>query len=80
MVITVLTVRSREWILAVFQAKPTARTLDLCSPDGTLAMAIQITSAEISFLFVYSFNWPDYLEEEITYSQDIWVSWEYKIN
>ena len=64
----VLTEGSNEMILTVLSANPTARNLDLCSPDGTLARAIQITSADISFLSVYSFNWPDYLEEEVTYN------------
>lgn len=44
----------------MLSAKPTAKKRDLCSPDGTLAKAIQTTSAVISLRSVYSFNWPVY--------------------
>ena len=54
-----LTEGSKEMIRTVLSANPTAKNLDLCSPEGTLAKAIQITSADISFLSVYSFNCPD---------------------
>ena len=52
----ILTEGSSEMIRTVLSANPTAKNLDLCSPEGTLAKAIQITSADISFLSVYSFN------------------------
>ena len=51
----------------VLSAKPTAKNLDLCSPEGTLAKAIQITSADMSFLSVYSFNCPDFKPMKIQY-------------
>ena len=43
-------------ILTVLSARPTARNRVLCSSLGTLLSAIQITSANISFLSVYSFT------------------------
>jgi hypothetical protein len=46
-------------ILTVLSANPTARNLDLCSPTGTLAKAMQMTSQDMSFLSVYSFSCPD---------------------
>lgn len=45
-------------IRTVLSESPTAKKRDLCSPAGTLARAIQITSLGISLRSVYSFNWP----------------------
>ena len=46
-------------IRTVLSARPTAKNRDRCSPDGTLAKAMQMTSADISFLSVYSLSCPD---------------------
>jgi hypothetical protein len=46
-------------ILTVLSANPTAKNLERCSPTGTLARAMQITSHDMSFLSVYSLSWPD---------------------
>lgn len=54
-----LTEGSREMMRTVLSASPTARNLERCSPGGTLARLMQTTSADISFLSVYSFSWPD---------------------
>lgn len=43
----------------VLSTKPTARNRERCSPGGTFARLMHTTSADISFLSVYSFSWPD---------------------
>lgn len=53
-----LTEGSREMMRTVLSASPTARNRERCSPGGTLARLMQTTSADISFLSVYSFSWP----------------------
>lgn len=58
--ISVHTEGSSEMIRTVLSASPTARNRERCSPGGTLARLIQTTSADISFLSVYSFSWPDW--------------------
>lgn len=55
-----LTEGSREMILTVLSMRPTAKKRDRCSPGGTLARLIHTTSADISFLSVYSFSCPDW--------------------
>ena len=54
-----LTEGSKDMIRTVLSARPTAKNRDRCSPDGTLAKAMQMTSADISFLSVYSLSCPD---------------------
>lgn len=43
----------------VLSTNPTARNRERCSPGGTFARLMHTTSADISFLSVYSFSWPD---------------------
>ena len=54
-----LTDGSREIILTVWSARPTARNLERCSPGGTVPRLMHTTSADISLRSVYSFSWPD---------------------
>lgn len=54
-----LTEGSRDMIRTVLSIRPTAKKRDRCSPGGTLARLIHTTSADISFLSVYSFSCPD---------------------
>lgn len=51
-----LTFWSNDMILTVLSSRPTARNRALCSPAGTLARLMHLTSVDISFLSVYSFN------------------------
>jgi hypothetical protein len=44
----------------VLSTSPAARKREGCSPGGTPAKLIHTTSADISFLSVYSFSWPDW--------------------
>ena len=53
-----LTLGSREMILTVSSARPTARKRLLCSPAGTRPSAMHTTSDDISLRSVYSFSWP----------------------
>lgn len=47
---------SREMMRTVLSTKPTAKNRERCSPGGTFARLMHTTSADISFLSVYSFN------------------------
>lgn len=51
-----LTDGSREIILTVWSARPTARNLERCSPGGTVPRLMHTTSADISLRSVYSFS------------------------
>lgn len=53
-----LTLGSREMILTVSSARPTAKKRHLCSPTGTRPKAMHTTSDDISLRSVYSFSWP----------------------
>lgn len=53
------TAGSNDIIRTVLSISPTAKNRALCSPLGTLANAIQITSAVIILRSVYSFSCPD---------------------
>jgi hypothetical protein len=55
---------SSEMMRTVLSTSPTARKRERCSPGGTLAKLIHTTSADISFLSVYSFSWPDWGERQ----------------
>lgn len=59
-IVQLLTEGSSEIILTVLSTSPTARKRERCSPGGTLARLMQTTSADISFLSVYSFSCPDW--------------------
>ena len=48
----------------VWSAKPMAKNRERCSPTGIVPKLIHTTSADISFLSVYSFSCPDYKERE----------------
>ena len=49
----------------VWSARPTAKNLERCSPGGTVPKLMQTISAAISFLSVYSFNCPLYMDKKI---------------
>lgn len=61
-----LTDGSRDIMRTVWSANPTAKNLERCSPGGTVPKLMQTISAAISFLSVYSFNWPLYYYHEET--------------
>ena len=59
-------------ILTVSSSRPTAKNLALCSPTGTLARLMHLTSADISFRSVYSFNCPVWWKRK--YWQHIFIT------
>lgn len=62
---------SSEIIRTVLSTKPTARNRERCSPGGTFARLMHTTSADISFLSVYSFSWPDCKVKEFNYQCEV---------
>ena len=54
-------------ILTVLSKSPTAKKRDRCSPAGTRPRAMHTTSADISFLSVYSFSWPVWKQHSMFY-------------